>query len=104
MRSLHARWLLCSAVEWYSRTVLQSVRNGRAALDMALEGLLEGHHRHLKAVRRLSPRESGVERTHVLWRMACRGEWTDCVCGMRLARVGSGNGGGTWNSSTSVAL
>jgi hypothetical protein len=35
----------------------------------------------LKAVRRLSPRESGVERAHVLWRMACRGEWTDCVCG-----------------------
>ena len=69
MRSLHARWPFWSAEEWYSRAVLQSVRNGQAALDMAFEGLLEGHHRHLKAVRRLSPRKSGVERAHVLWRM-----------------------------------
>ena len=95
MRSLHARWLFCSAEEWYSRIVLQSVRNGRAALDMALEGLLEGHHRHLKAVRRLSPRESGVKRAHVLWRTACRGEWTDCVCGWHGWDLGMGAVPGT---------
>lgn len=57
---------------------------------MALEGLLEGHHRPLKAVRRLSPRESGVELSARMffgvWRAAVSGRIAFAVCG-------SGTGG-----------
>ena len=99
MRSLHARWLFCSAEEWYSRIVLQSVRNGRAALDMALEGLLEGHHRPLKAVRRLSPRESGVELSARMffgaWRAAVSGRIAFAVCGWHGWDLGMGAVPGT---------